>query len=181
MGSLVPPSASVKPVCLSVSYGQLFVMYLKHHSRTANSPSAEVVLYHLTRYTHIQRHTHYSVWWVASVRLIRLFPLSDHNNIVLNSKVDLFRSGTVLVSEREHDSLSCVFREGVCKKSHILKLNMTGKFALNIVDNLVVVHHQSSQVRSCVCACACRWCIFLTKHLVKIVDIEETLLFEKMM
>lgn len=42
--------------------------------------------------------------------------------------------------------VSPVFREGVCKKSHILKLNMTGKFALNIVDNLVVVHHQSSQV-----------------------------------
>ncbi|MEQ2158723.1 hypothetical protein GOODEAATRI_015345 [Goodea atripinnis] len=37
------------------------------------------------------------------------------------------------------------FREGACKKSHILKLNTTGKFALNIVDNLVVVHHQSSQ------------------------------------
>lgn len=39
-----------------------------------------------------------------------------------------------------------VFREGACKKSHVLKLNTTGKFALNIVDNLVVVHHQSSRV-----------------------------------
>ena len=39
------------------SYGQLFVMYLKHHSRTANSPSAEVVLYHLPRYTHTHTHT----------------------------------------------------------------------------------------------------------------------------
>lgn len=28
----------------------------------------------------------------------------------------------------------------------MLKLNTTGKFALNVVDNLVVVHHQSSQV-----------------------------------
>ncbi|XP_007895424.2 regulator of MON1-CCZ1 complex [Callorhinchus milii] len=36
-------------------------------------------------------------------------------------------------------------REGPCKKTHILKLNVTGKFALNVVDNLVVVHHQSSQ------------------------------------
>ncbi|XP_078397310.1 regulator of MON1-CCZ1 complex isoform X1 [Cetorhinus maximus] len=36
-------------------------------------------------------------------------------------------------------------REGQCKKLHILKLNTTGKFALNVVDNLVVVHHQSSQ------------------------------------
>lgn len=36
-------------------------------------------------------------------------------------------------------------REGQCKKMHILKLNTIGKFALNVVDNLVVVHHQSSQ------------------------------------
>ncbi|XP_078071713.1 regulator of MON1-CCZ1 complex isoform X7 [Mustelus asterias] len=36
-------------------------------------------------------------------------------------------------------------RDGQCKKLHILKLNTTGKFALNVVDNLVVVHHQSSQ------------------------------------
>ena len=42
--------------------------------------------------------------------------------------------------------LRCVSREGPCKKSHVLKLNTTGKFALNIVDNLVVVHHQSTQV-----------------------------------
>ncbi|XP_051878697.1 regulator of MON1-CCZ1 complex isoform X2 [Pristis pectinata] len=36
-------------------------------------------------------------------------------------------------------------REGQCKKMHVLKLNTIGKFALNVVDNLVVVHHQSSQ------------------------------------
>ncbi|XP_032875426.1 regulator of MON1-CCZ1 complex [Amblyraja radiata] len=36
-------------------------------------------------------------------------------------------------------------KEGQCKKMHILKLNTIGKFALNVVDNLVVVHHQSSQ------------------------------------
>lgn len=41
-------------------------------------------------------------------------------------------------------SFNC--REGNCKKAHVLKLNTTGKFALNVVDNLVVVHHQSSQV-----------------------------------
>lgn len=28
---------------------------------------------------------------------------------------------------------------------HILKLNRTGKFALNVVDNLVVVHHQDTE------------------------------------
>uniref|UniRef100_A0A8P4GG05 Mic1 domain-containing protein n=1 Tax=Dicentrarchus labrax TaxID=13489 RepID=A0A8P4GG05_DICLA len=77
-------SLSERDIAMATIYGQLFVMYLKHHSRTANSPSAEVVLYHLPR-------------------------------------------------------------EGACKKSHVLKLNTTGKFALNIVDNLVVVHHQSSQ------------------------------------
>lgn len=39
-------------------------------------------------------------------------------------------------------------REGSCKKMHILKLNRTGKFALNVVDNLVVVHHQDTEVRA---------------------------------
>uniref|UniRef100_A0A8C2KVC7 Regulator of MON1-CCZ1 n=1 Tax=Cyprinus carpio TaxID=7962 RepID=A0A8C2KVC7_CYPCA len=68
----------------TVNYDQLYVMYLKHHSRATNSPGAEVVLYHLPR-------------------------------------------------------------EGTCRKTHVLKLNTTGKFALNVVDNLVVVHHQSSQ------------------------------------
>lgn len=29
---------------------------------------------------------------------------------------------------------------------HILKLSRTGKFALNVVDNLVVVHHQDTEV-----------------------------------
>ncbi|XP_077411201.1 regulator of MON1-CCZ1 complex [Vanacampus margaritifer] len=77
-------SLSERDVSMATIYGQLYVMYLKHHSRSANSPSAEVVLYHLPR-------------------------------------------------------------EGVCKKTHVLKLNTTGKFALNIVDNLVVVHHQSTQ------------------------------------
>uniref|UniRef100_A0A3Q2QLV7 Regulator of MON1-CCZ1 n=1 Tax=Fundulus heteroclitus TaxID=8078 RepID=A0A3Q2QLV7_FUNHE len=78
-------SLSERDIAMATIYGQLYVMYLKHHSRTVNSPGAEVVLYHLPR-------------------------------------------------------------DGTCKKSHVLKLNMTGKFALNIVDNLVVVHHQSSQV-----------------------------------
>ncbi|XP_053323935.1 regulator of MON1-CCZ1 complex [Spea bombifrons] len=36
-------------------------------------------------------------------------------------------------------------REGSPKKMHILKLNRTGKFALNVVDNLVVVHHQDTE------------------------------------
>ncbi|XP_035269293.1 regulator of MON1-CCZ1 complex [Anguilla anguilla] len=77
-------SLSERDIAVATIYGQLYVMYLKHHSRVANSPGAEVVLYHLPR-------------------------------------------------------------EGPCKKTHVLKLNTTGKFALNVVDNLVVVHHQSSQ------------------------------------
>uniref|UniRef100_A0A8C9TZC7 Regulator of MON1-CCZ1 n=1 Tax=Scleropages formosus TaxID=113540 RepID=A0A8C9TZC7_SCLFO len=75
---------SERDIAVATIYGQLYVMYLKHHSRTGNNPGAEVVLYHLQR-------------------------------------------------------------EGACKRSHILKLNTTGKFALNVVDNLVIVHHQSSQ------------------------------------
>uniref|UniRef100_A0AAY4AUN9 Mic1 domain-containing protein n=1 Tax=Denticeps clupeoides TaxID=299321 RepID=A0AAY4AUN9_9TELE len=76
-------SLSERDIAVATIYGQLYVMYLKHHTRTINSPGAEVVLYHLPR-------------------------------------------------------------EGACKKTNTLKLNTTGKFALNVVDNLVVVHHQSS-------------------------------------
>lgn len=69
---------------MATIYGQLYVLFLRHHSRTSSSTGAEVVLYHLPR-------------------------------------------------------------EGACKKMHILKLNRTGKFALNVVDNLVVVHHQDTE------------------------------------
>uniref|UniRef100_A0A3B4BZS6 Uncharacterized protein n=1 Tax=Pygocentrus nattereri TaxID=42514 RepID=A0A3B4BZS6_PYGNA len=77
-------SLSERDIAVASIYGEVYVMYLKHHSRSTNSSGAEVVLYHL-------------------------------------------------------------LREGPCKKIHVLKLNTTGKFALNVVDNLVVVHHQSSQ------------------------------------
>lgn len=30
------------------------------------------------------------------------------------------------------------------KKSHILRLGLSGRFAMNIVDDLIVVHHQAS-------------------------------------
>uniref|UniRef100_A0A8C2TCD6 Regulator of MON1-CCZ1 n=1 Tax=Coturnix japonica TaxID=93934 RepID=A0A8C2TCD6_COTJA len=77
-------SLSERDIAMATIYGQLYVLYLRHHSRTSNSTGAEVVLYHLPR-------------------------------------------------------------EGPCKKTHILKLNRTGKFALNVVDNLVVVHHQDTE------------------------------------
>ncbi|XP_022351173.1 uncharacterized protein C18orf8 homolog isoform X5 [Enhydra lutris kenyoni] len=75
---------SERDIAMATIYGQLYVLFLRHHSRTSNSTGAEVVLYHLPR-------------------------------------------------------------EGACKKMHILKLNRTGKFALNVVDNLVVVHHQDTE------------------------------------
>ncbi|XP_007435370.1 regulator of MON1-CCZ1 complex [Python bivittatus] len=77
-------SLSERDIAMTTIYGQLYVLYLRHHSRTSNSTGAEVVLYHLPR-------------------------------------------------------------EGSCKKLHILKLYRTGKFALNVVDNLVVVHHQDTE------------------------------------
>ncbi|MED6254684.1 Regulator of MON1-CCZ1 complex [Ilyodon furcidens] len=40
---------SERDIAMATIYGQLYVMYLKHHSRTVNSPGAEVVLYHLSR------------------------------------------------------------------------------------------------------------------------------------
>ncbi|XP_036101600.1 regulator of MON1-CCZ1 complex isoform X2 [Molossus molossus] len=75
---------SERDIAMATIYGQLYVLFLRHHSRTSNSTGAEVVLYHLPR-------------------------------------------------------------EGACKKTHILKLSRTGKFALNVVDNLVVVHHQDTE------------------------------------
>ncbi|XP_040840737.1 regulator of MON1-CCZ1 complex isoform X3 [Ochotona curzoniae] len=77
-------SLSERDIAMATIYGQLYILFLRHHSRTCNSAGAEVVLY--------------------------LLP-----------------------------------REGSCKKMHILKLNRTGKFALNVVDNLVVVHHQDTE------------------------------------
>ncbi|XP_006835083.1 PREDICTED: uncharacterized protein C18orf8 homolog isoform X2 [Chrysochloris asiatica] len=77
-------SLSERDIAMATIYGLLYVLFLRHHSRTSNSTGAEVVLYHLPR-------------------------------------------------------------EGACKKMHILKLNRTGKFALNVVDNLVVVHHQDTE------------------------------------
>ncbi|XP_042299307.1 regulator of MON1-CCZ1 complex isoform X2 [Sceloporus undulatus] len=77
-------SLSERDIAMATIYGQLYVLYLRHHSRSSNSTGAEVVLYHLPR-------------------------------------------------------------EGSCKKLHILKLYRTGKFALNVVDNLVVVHHQDTE------------------------------------
>lgn len=32
------------------------------------------------------------------------------------------------------------------KKTHILRLDMSGRFAINVVDNLIIVHHQASKV-----------------------------------
>ncbi|KAG8442188.1 hypothetical protein GDO86_011112 [Hymenochirus boettgeri] len=75
---------SERDLAMATMYGQLYVLFLRHHLKSSSSAGAEVVLYHLPR-------------------------------------------------------------EGTCKKTHILKLNRTGKFALNVVDNLVVVHHQDSE------------------------------------
>ena len=40
----------------------------------------------------------------------------------------------------------CFYREGPAKKTHVLHLDMSGRFAINIVDNLIIVHHDSSKV-----------------------------------
>ncbi|CAB1349762.1 unnamed protein product [Coregonus sp. 'balchen'] len=40
---------SERDIAVATIYGQLYVMYLKHHSRTTDSPCAEVVLYQLHR------------------------------------------------------------------------------------------------------------------------------------
>lgn len=75
---------SERDIAMATIYGQLYVLYLRHHAKSSSSAGAEVVMYHLPR-------------------------------------------------------------DGSPKKVHLLKLNRTGKFALNVVDNLVVVHHQDTE------------------------------------
>ncbi|XP_018422251.1 PREDICTED: uncharacterized protein C18orf8 homolog isoform X3 [Nanorana parkeri] len=84
VSNIKPAKISERDIAMATIYGQLYVLFLRHHAKASSSPGAEVVLYHLPR-------------------------------------------------------------EGQCKKMHILKLNRTGKFALNVVDNLVVVHHQDTE------------------------------------
>ncbi|XP_002737795.1 regulator of MON1-CCZ1 complex-like [Saccoglossus kowalevskii] len=36
-------------------------------------------------------------------------------------------------------------KESPAKKTDVLRLNMSGRFALNVVDNLIIVHHQASK------------------------------------
>lgn len=34
------------------------------------------------------------------------------------------------------------------KKSHVLRIGRSGRFAMSVVDNLIFVHHQASKVSS---------------------------------
>uniref|UniRef100_A0A2C9KK17 Uncharacterized protein n=1 Tax=Biomphalaria glabrata TaxID=6526 RepID=A0A2C9KK17_BIOGL len=36
-------------------------------------------------------------------------------------------------------------KEGLARKTDVLKLEMSGRFAINVVDNLIMVHHQASK------------------------------------
>ena len=40
----------------------------------------------------------------------------------------------------------CDSRDGVYKRTHICRLEITGKFAVNIIDSIIIVHHQASKV-----------------------------------
>ncbi len=83
-----PPKLSLfeRDVCMGNIYNQLYIMVLRHQSKSGSGPGpgAEIALYQLQK-------------------------------------------------------------EGPAKKTDVLKLDMSGRFALNIVDNLVVVHHQASK------------------------------------
>ena len=39
-----------------------------------------------------------------------------------------------------------VYSDVAATKTHVLRIEMSGRFAVNVVDNLIVVHHQSSKV-----------------------------------
>ncbi|XP_068238434.1 regulator of MON1-CCZ1 complex [Palaemon carinicauda] len=62
--------------------------------------------------------------------------------------------GVTLISILRHPSTPTVaahldvytqMKDGTFKRSHICRLELTGRFAVNIVDSLIVVHHQASK------------------------------------
>ena len=48
--------------------------------------------------------------------------------------------------KRKQLSSTFVDREAPARKTDVLKLDMSGRFAINVVDSLVMVHHQASKV-----------------------------------
>ncbi|XP_064472705.1 regulator of MON1-CCZ1 complex-like [Ornithodoros turicata] len=63
----------------------------------------------------------------------------------------LYGSATILVLRHQARSLGAEIviytmqKEGPPRKTDILRLDTSGRFAANVVDNLVIVHHQSSR------------------------------------
>lgn len=39
-----------------------------------------------------------------------------------------------------------LFRDVAARKTDIMRLELSGRFAINVVNNLIVVHHQASRV-----------------------------------
>lgn len=39
-----------------------------------------------------------------------------------------------------------ISREGAARKTDIMRLDLSGRFAINVVNNIIVVHHQASRV-----------------------------------
>ncbi|ODM97394.1 hypothetical protein Ocin01_09287 [Orchesella cincta] len=70
------------------------------------------------------------------------------------SIVSLYNQTAVLVLRHRPKSSTCsgaeidvypLNREKATSKSHVLKLDTSGCFAINVIDNLIIVHHQASK------------------------------------
>ncbi|KAB7498356.1 Uncharacterized protein Anas_04551 [Armadillidium nasatum] len=57
----------------------------------------------------------------------------------LPAHLDVYSQGNIIANIQQYA------RDGIFKKTHICLLELTGKFAVNIIDSLIVVHHQASK------------------------------------
>ncbi|XP_014235471.1 uncharacterized protein C18orf8 [Trichogramma pretiosum] len=55
------------------------------------------------------------------------------------------QSGDNFLSSGAFVHVYTIHKMVVIRKSHILKLDMSGRFAINVVDNIIIVHHQASR------------------------------------
>ncbi|XP_015783054.1 regulator of MON1-CCZ1 complex [Tetranychus urticae] len=93
--------------------------------------------------------TKFEVEWSAKLKNQR--PCLYERDVAV---VNLYNQTFLLVLQHEavtkeekgsQISIYTLQKEGPARKTHILQLRLTGRFAINIVDNLVVVHHKTSQ------------------------------------
>ena len=68
-----------------------------------------------------------------------------HNNMSSSSSNSINNENTASTATGSFIALYNILKDSPFRLTHILQLYLTGKFAINIVDDIIVVHHQTSQ------------------------------------